>query len=74
MTLDVGIEHHDIDTVVASQIKTLGLRYIHDEEHFINDFLTKCPSGRYRTVYYRGTWGRDSFLRHLIHTLNNILF
>ena len=33
----LGIEHPDIDALVANQIKTLGLRYIHDEEHFIND-------------------------------------
>ena len=43
-------------------------------DHFINDFLDKCPSGRYRTVKYRGASGRDCFLRHILHTLNSILY
>ena len=70
----LGIEHPDIDTLMADRTKTLALRYIHDDDHFINDFLSKCPSGRFRTVKYRTMWGRDSFLRHLIHVLNDTLF
>ena len=70
----LGIEHPDIDTLIADQTKTLALRYIHDDDHFINDFLSKCPSGRFRTVKHRTMWGRDSFLRHLIHVLNDALF
>ena len=45
-----GIEHPDFDTLIADHTKTLALRYIHDDDHFINDFLSKCPSGRIRTV------------------------
>jgi len=26
------------------------------DNHFLNDFLEKCPSGRYRTIKYRSTW------------------
>ena len=70
----LGIDHPDIDTLIADRTKTLALRYIHDDDHFINDFLSQCPSGRYRTVKYRTMWGRDSFLRNLIHVLNNALF
>ena len=70
----LGIEHPDIDTLIADQTKTLALRYIHDDDHFINDFLSKCPSGRFRTVKHRTMWGRDCFLRHLIHVLNDALF
>ena len=72
--IKLGIEHPGIDALMTEQTKTLAMRYIHDEDHFINDFLEKCPSGRYRTIKYRGAWGRDCFLRHLIHTLNNILY
>ena len=41
---------------MADGTKTLALRYIHDDYHFINDFLPQCPSGRYRTVKYRTMW------------------
>ena len=71
--IKLGIEHPGIDALMTKQTRTLAMRYIHDDEHFINDFLDKCPSGRYRTMKYRGAWGRDCFLRHLIHTLNSIL-
>jgi len=26
------------------------------------------------TIKYRGAWGRDSFLQHLVNTLNELLF
>ena len=69
----LGIDHPYIDTLIADQTKTLALCYIRDDDHFINDFLSQCPSGRYRTVKYRTMRGRDSFLRNLIHVLNNKL-
>ena len=72
--IKLGIDHPAIDTLIADRTKTLALRYIHDGDHFINDFLSQCPSGRYRTVKYRTMWGRDSFLRNLIHVLNHALF
>ena len=68
----LGIDHPDVDTLIADRTKTLALCNIHDDDHFINDFLSKCPSGRYCTVKYRTMWGRDSFL--LIHVLNNVFF
>ena len=71
--IKLGIGHPGIDALMTKQTRTLAMRYIHDDEHFINDNLDKCPSGRYRTMNYRGTSGRDCFLRHLIHTLNSIL-
>ena len=46
----LGIEHPDIDTLMADRAKTLALRYMHDDDHFINDFVSKCPSGRFRTM------------------------
>ena len=52
--IKLGIEHPGIDALMTEQTKTLAMRYIHDEDHFINDFLEKCPSGRYRTIKYRG--------------------
>ena len=56
LSLALIIIHPDIDTPIADQTKTLALRYIHDDYHFINDFLPQCPSGRYRTVKYRTMW------------------
>ena len=59
----------DLDSIINNRTKNLILNYIHDDEHFINDLL----SGRYRTMKYRSSWGRDSFLRSMILSLNNIL-
>ena len=47
-----GIEHPGIDVLMTKQTRTLAMRYIHDVEHFINDFADKCPSGQYRTMKY----------------------
>ena len=63
----------DLDSIIDNRTKNLILNYIHDDEHFINDLLPKLPSGRYRTMKYRSSWGRDSFLRSMILSLNNIL-
>ena len=73
--IKVGIENPGIDALMTKQTRTLAMRYIHEDEHLINDFLDKCPSGRcrYRTMKYRGARGRDCFFRHLIHILNSIL-
>ena len=52
--IKLGIEHLGIDDLMPKQTRALALRYIHDEEHFINDFLDKCQSGRYHAMKYRG--------------------
>ena len=70
----VCVRYPAIDTLIADRTKTLALCYIHDDDHFINDFLSQCPYERYRTVKYRTMRGRDSFLQNLIHVLNNALF
>ena len=62
----------DLDSIMNNRTKNLILNYIHDDEHFINDFLPQLPSGRYRTIKYRSSWGKDSFLRTMILSLNNI--
>jgi len=36
--------------------------YIHDDNHLLNDFLEKCPSGRYRTIKYTSTHGAKILL------------
>ena len=71
---NLGLEVGDLDSLIQKRTKTLAMTYIHDDTHFLNDFLEKCPSGRYRTIKYRSALGKDSFVRHLIHTLNDILF
>ena len=62
----------DLDTIIDKRTKTLIMSYIHNEEHFINDFLEQLPSGRYRTLKYCSAWGQDQFLRLIIHGLNDI--
>ena len=44
---NLGIEYHDIT-------ETLAIKYIEDDDHFVNEFFSQCPSGSYRTVKYRG--------------------
>ena len=51
----------DLDSIIDNRTKNLILNYIHDDEHFINDLLPKLPSGRYRTMKYRSSWGTDIF-------------
>jgi hypothetical protein len=63
----------DLDGIIDNRTKNLILNSILDDDHFINDFLPKLPSGRYRTIKYRSSWGRDSFLRNMILSLNTIL-
>jgi len=46
-----NLDFGDIDNLIDVRTKTLLLQYIHDDNHFLNDFLEKCPSGRYRTSY-----------------------
>jgi len=72
--LKLGIEYLNIDLHIQKLTKELAIKYIIDNDHFNNNFLSQCPSGRYRTIKYRGAWGRDSFLRHLVNTLNKLLF
>ena len=72
--LKLGIKDlGDIDNLIDNRTKTLLLQYIHDDNHFLNNFLEKCPSGRYRTIKYRSTWGRDSFLRQAALKLNKFI-
>ena len=72
---NLGPEVWDLDSLIQKRTKTLARTYTQDDTHFLNDFLGKCPSGHYRTIKYRrSALGKDSFVRHLIHTLNIILF
>ena len=49
------------------------MSFIHDDEHFIHGFQEQLPSGRYKKLKIRSTWGKDCFLRSMIHKLNDIL-
>jgi len=57
-----GIEYLNIDLHIQKLTKELVIKYIVDNGHFINNYPSQCPSGKYRTIKYRGAWGRDSFL------------
>ena len=61
-----------LDSVISKRTKNLALQIIHDDEHFLNSFFEKLPSGRYRSLKYRTAWGKYSFLRHLILILQEI--
>ena len=51
----------DLDKIIDKRTKTLIMNYIHNEEHFINDFLEQQPSSRYRTLKDRSARGKDGF-------------
>ena len=51
----------DLDSIIERRTQTLIMSYIHDDEHFIHDFLEQLPSGRYRTLKYCSAWGKDFF-------------
>ena len=66
------VSNLDLDSVISKRTKNLALQIIHDDEHFLNSFLEKIPSGRYRSLKYRTAWVKDSFLRHLILILQDV--
>jgi len=70
----LGIDYLNIELHTQKLTKELAMKYIIGDAHFVYNFLSQCPSGRYQTIKYRGAWGRDSFLRHLVNTLNELLF
>ena len=67
------VEIDDLDTIIRDRTMRLAFNYIHDDDHFIHNFLEKCPSGRYRNFKIRSAWGRDSFYRRLVLLLNDVL-
>ena len=72
---NLGLEVGDLDSLIKKRTKTMAITYIHDDAHFLSDFLGKCPYGRYRTMKYRSAlFGKESFGRHLIHTPYDTLF
>ena len=70
----LGLSVGDVDVVMRERMKSLVLNLLHDDTHFIHDFLEKCPSGRFRTFKTRSSWGTDSFYRSMVLLLNDILF
>ena len=70
----IGIDNiGDLDTPIDNWSKNLIMNFILQDEPFINDFPTKLPSGRYRAIKYRSSWGRDCFLGSMISQLNKII-
>ena len=56
---NLGLIVGDLESLFKKQTKTLAMTYTHDDTHFLNEFLEKCASGRYRTMKYRGALGKD---------------
>ena len=53
----LGLDIGDLDSVISKRTKNLALQTIHDDEQFVNNYLEKLPSGRYRSLKYRTAWG-----------------
>jgi len=51
---ELGIEYQNSDLHIQKLTKELAIKYIVDNDHFINNFLSQCTSGRYQTIKYRG--------------------
>jgi len=49
----LGIEHLNTNLHIQKLTKELVIKYIVDNDHFIYNFLSQCPSGRYWTIKYR---------------------
>jgi len=43
----LGIEYLNIDLHIQKLTKELAIKYIVENDYFINNFLSQCPSGRY---------------------------
>ena len=69
--LDLG---YDFDSLVQSHTQNRIMQIYSDNEHFMQSFLERCPSGRLRHPKYRTSWGKDSFLRHMCIHINNTIF
>lgn len=48
-------------TQIDKQTNNLIPNYIEDDDHFINDLLSKHQSGIYMAIKYRSSWGKHSF-------------
>ena len=52
---------HNLDTLVSQRTKNIIFQQVHDNDHFIHDFIEKCPLGRYRHMRYRTYWAKIVF-------------
>ena len=57
-------------------MKSTALKLFHDDDHFINSIIERCPSGRCRLFKTRTAWGTDSFYRYMYmaKTINDCIF
>ena len=71
----LGLElGYDLDSLVNNQTKSRIMQMYMDDEHFMQEFLERCPSGRLRHPKYRTAWGKDCFLRHMCIYINKTVF
>ena len=71
----LGLElGYDLDSIVNNQTKSRIMQIYMDDEHFMQEFLERCPSGRLRHPKYRTAWGKDCFLRHMCIYINKTVF
>ena len=64
----------DFDTLISKRMKSTALKLFHDDDHFINSIIERCPSGRCRLFKTRTAWGTDSFYRYMAKTINDCIF
>jgi hypothetical protein len=66
--------NYDLDTVVKTHLKNRVMQIFTDDEHFNQNYLKRCPSGRLRHPKYRTALGKDCFLRQMRIYINNTHF
>ena len=74
--LDMEVDSETRDTLISKRMKSTALKLFHDDDHFINSIIERCPSGRCRLFKTRTAWGTDSFYRYMYmaKTINDCIF
>ena len=47
---NLGLDVDNLDAIVRQRTKSIVMCCFADENHFIHDFLERCPSGHVKTV------------------------
>ena len=67
----LGLElGNDLDSLVKDHTKSRIMQIYMDNEHFMQELLERCPSGRLRYPKYSTAWGKDCLLRHMCIYIN----
>ena len=71
----LGLElGYDLDPIVNNHTKSRIMQIYMDDEHFMQELLKHCPSGRLRHSKYRTPLGKDCFSYHMCIYINKTVF